>query len=210
MEKILFRMSWGLMTLLALFLFGFTFIYFSFRDDVNFLLEKQDVVHNPIWRTAFYVHISSGMTCLALGPFQFIRALRRRYLKTHRAMGKVYAGAILFLAAPTGLFMAMYAEGGLLSSIGFACMSLAWLFATWRAVDLARKHDIAGHKKWMVRSYALTFAAVTLRLYVPLMSEIFQTDHQFVIVSSAWVSWMLNLTVAELLLLVFPQKFAPL
>jgi uncharacterized membrane protein len=208
MQKLALRLSWGIMTILALFLFGITFHYFSFRSDVNFLLEKQDVVHHPIWRTAFYLHIAGGMLSLAIGPFQFLRGFRNRFLKAHRALGKTYAAAILFVGAPTGLYMAFYAEGGLPSSIGFSCMSLAWLFVTWRAVDSARKRDIAAHRLWMVRSYALTFAAVTLRIYVPLMSELALLSAQAVIISSAWVSWLFNLAVAEALLRLLPRKIA--
>lgn len=200
LERIPFRIAWLGITLSSVFLFVLTATYFSFCSQCNFLLEKQDVVFNPFWRTAFYIHISGGMLALLLGPFQFVPAFRNRFLKAHRTVGKLYLGAILFFGAPAGLFMAFYAEGGWIGQLGFCVMAVLWLLSTWMALEAIRKRKIPEHRNWMTRSFALTFAAVTLRLYVPLASDFLHWNQDFVETSSAWVSWVPNLIVAEFLL----------
>jgi uncharacterized membrane protein len=188
------------MTGFSFLLFGITFMYWNFKPDVNFLLTKQDLVDHPIWRPAFYIHIFGGMLAIVLGPLNFIKYIRRKNLNLHRVLGKTYAGAILFIAAPTGLYMAFYANGGILSSIGFILMSILWFYTTFMAVNTIRKKQVNEHVKWMVRSYAMTFAAVTLRLWVPFLSLVAEMDHLKVIIITAWISWLFNLMAAEFIL----------
>ena len=204
MQRTLYRLGWGMMTAFAAYLFGITALYFSFRSDINFLLEKQELVFNVFWRTAFYIHITGGMLAILIGPFQFLKPIRRKRMGLHKRLGKIYIGAILFLAGPSGLYMAFHAEGGLVGCLGFTVMSLLWLWTTYRAYETIRQRDYNGHVRWITRSYALSFAAVTLRLYVPLASWVLDLPEDFVVTSSAWISWIPNLIVAELIL-----KFAP-
>jgi uncharacterized membrane protein len=199
-QKVALRSGWAILTLGSIFLFAITTLYFSFCSDCNFLLKKQDVVFNPFWRTAFYIHITGGMLAIITGPWQFLRIIRRRYRRVHRTLGKIYLGSILFLAGPSGQFMAFYAEGGIFSTFGFLIMSFLWLWTTWMAYTTIRKRDIAAHRDWMIRSFALTLAAVTLRTWVPLASYYLNMDQDFVVESSAWVSWIPNLIVAEVLI----------
>ena len=60
-----------------------------------------------------------------------------------------------------------YAFGGPLAKLGFAGLAIAWLFTGARAFVAARTRDFVSHRRWMIRNFALTFAAVTLRLYLP-------------------------------------------
>ena len=199
MQKILLRIGWILITLLAVFLFGLTTIYFTFQPDVNFLLAKPDeLVADWIWRAAFYVHISSAMVILVISPFQFLEKFRSKHLRFHRSLGKVYVFGILALAAPSGMYMAFFANGGVPSEIGFALMSSAWFTVTLKAYQTIRKGKIELHQKWMIRSFAVTFAAVTLRIWVPLLSWTTSLEHTLIEQLSAWISWLPNLAVAEL------------
>ncbi|UKN03875.1 DUF2306 domain-containing protein [Paracrocinitomix mangrovi] len=197
------------MTLLAVFLFTITAKYLTFQPDLNFLLVKQDLIFDTVWRPTFYLHVTSGMIVILIGPFQFLKAFRNKQMKLHRLIGKIYAYGILIIAAPTGLIMAYYAEGGILSTYAFIIMSVLWFFTTLMAVITVKKKDLIGHQKWMYRSYALSFAAVTLRLLVPLMSEPFVgyylgSSHEeqtyIITVATAWLSWIINLIVAEILI----------
>lgn len=206
LTKIPFRLAWLGIVGCSLFLFYTTALYFSFCTECNFLLAKRELIGNGFWMTAFYIHITGGMLALVTGPLQFVPAFRNRYLKVHRTLGKVYLGAILFVAGPSGLFMAFYAEGGIWGSIGFTLMALLWMLTTWMAYETIRKRDVQGHRAWMTRSYALTLAAITLRIWVPVASRGLDIDMGFVETSSAWVSWIPNLVVAEMLLRFFPKK----
>ncbi len=190
-------LGWTVMFFFALVLFYTTAEYLSLRTDINFLLVKEEEISNALWMTSFYIHIISAMVVLVVGPLQFIKKIRVKSLPLHRRLGKMYVYGILLLAAPSGLIMAFYAEGGIWSTVGFLLMSLLWFGTTIMAVRMAMQRKIAEHQKWMYRSYALTFAAVTLRVLVALFSE-FTYDDQFIIVSTAWLSWLLNLAVVEL------------
>jgi uncharacterized membrane protein len=200
-----FRSGWAILSLGCIYLFALTTTYFSFCSECKFLLKKQDVVFNPFWRTAFYIHITGGMLALATGPFQFIGRLRKRIPALHRVLGKIYLAAILILAGPSGQFMAFYAEGTWFASVGFLVMAILWLYTTWRAYTSVRVRDFAAHRNWMTRSFALTLAAVTLRTWVPIASYYLHIDDFWVIESSAWVSWIPNLLVAELLIRFSPK-----
>lgn len=197
MQVYLKNISWLVITFFAMVLFYVTSQYLSFRPDINFLLVKQDLIFDAVWRPTFYIHVISGMLVILIGPFQFLPNLRKRYLKVHKKLGKIYAYGILGFAAPTGLIMAFYAEGGMWSTLAFLVMSFLWFYTTIMAIITVKKKKIIEHKKWMYRSYALSFAAVTLRLLVPIMSLSNNLSEEFIIVSTAWLSWMFNLIIIE-------------
>lgn len=198
--RFLNKVPFAVMTLLAFVLFGTTMIYWNFSPDVNFLLTKQDLVYNPVWRTAFYIHIFGGMLSIATGPLQFIKKLRERSLNAHRIIGKIYVSSILLIAAPTGFYMAFYANGGVAASLGFVFMSVLWFYTTFMGLHTVRTGQINQHKAWMIRSYAVTFSAVTLRLWVPVLSLGFRFDHLQIIIITAWISWLFNLIAAEFII----------
>ncbi len=58
-----------------------------------------------------------------------------------------------------------------------------------------RSRDVQSHREWMTRSYALIFAAVTLRLYMPLLDAVLGEYSGYALV--AWLCWVPNLLVAE-------------
>lgn len=188
---------WAVLAFFSLYLGITTFAYLSFRTDIGFLLAKQDFINNKAWMTAFYIHISSSILVVLTGPFQFVKALRNKYLRLHRVLGKIYVGSILFLAAPSGFYMGLFANGGIGAQIGFVLLSFLWFGFTFLAYKSVKEKKISQHKKWMIRSYALSFSAVTLRLYVPLLSLGFGLEHDFVVVITSWINWIPNLLVAE-------------
>ncbi len=189
--------AWVAMTFFALLLFAITIPYFSFRPDINFLMAKGDLPMDLIWRSFFYIHISGGMLALIIGPFQLLSVTRKKFRRLHQMLGKIYVVAILLIAAPGGFYMAFLANGGPLAALGFATLAIFWFHTTLMAYRSARARDFTAHREWMYRSYALTFAAVTLRLWVPFASLVLGMEHSLVIVLSAWVSWMINWGVME-------------
>jgi len=206
MKETVKHILWFCMAALAAFLFAITIEYLSFKSDVNFLLEKQDVVFNPIWRPTFYFHVVSGMLVILIGPFQFLKKLRQKQLSLHRFSGKIYVYGVLCIAAPTGLIMAFYAEGGIWSTLAFTVMSLLWFITTLMAIIKIKQRNMEGHRIWMMRSYALSFAAVTLRVLVPLFSIYIVDNQNLIIVSTAWLSWLLNLLIAEGMIFALQKK----
>lgn len=190
----------GVLTFFCLVLAYITAKYLSFEPNINFLLVKGDLIADQVWRPTFYTHVISGFLIIVVGPFQFIPWIRKKSIKLHKILGRIYAYGILGFAAPTGIIMAFYAEGGTSSTIAFLIMGGLWFFTTIKAIQSAISKDITTHQKWMYRSFALSTAAVTLRLLVPILSIPHWFDEQFVIVSTAWLSWIINLGIAELII----------
>jgi hypothetical protein len=143
----------------------------------------------------FGAHFVLGPIALLLGPFQFLDRLRRRRPALHRRTGWVYAVACLG-GGLAGLVLSTSSWGGLATHSGFMALAVLWIVTTIQAVRHARARRFALHRVWMLRSFALTFAAVTLRIqlgiFLPLgfsMAETYQTV--------AWASWVPNLLLVE-------------
>ena len=149
-------------------------------------------------RTAIYAHIFASALALALGPFQFLEKLRTRRPALHRWSGRLYLGVGVLVGGFAGLFMAAHAFGGLAARLGFACLALGWLYTGLRAYLAIRARNIVYHRRWMVRNFALTFAAVTLRLWL-LASMASGIAFELAYPVIAWLCWVPNLLVAELL-----------
>ena len=147
---------------------------------------------------ALTVHAGFALTALLIGPFQFAPSLRRRWPAWHRRSGTVYVLCCL-IAGVAGLVLAFGSTAGPIATAGFALLAVAWLTCTGQAWRMARARRFADHERWMVRSFALTFAAVTLRLYVP-VSQVLGFDFMIAYRAIAWLCWVPNLIVAELLI----------
>lgn len=175
-----------------------TFPFLNFDYEQGFLLTKLGIIHKDLWRWSFYLHITSSLFVITVGFLQFIPALLKRYPKLHRTCGKVYVILVLFLSAPSGLVMGFYANGGMWAKISFVTISILWwVFTLWSYLAV-RNGKIQQHIAWMVRSYALTLSALTLRTYVlllPLLHLDLSAKNQYVLV--AWLSWIPNLLLAE-------------
>jgi uncharacterized membrane protein len=141
------------------------------------------------------VHAAAASTALLAGPFQFLPGLRARRPGLHRRTGRAYVMACL-IGGLSGAVLAAGARTGLPSTIGFGLLAAAWLGATWRAYDAARNRRIAEHRRWMIRSFALTFAAVTLRLYLPL-AFVSPWGYAATYRVISFACWIPNLLVAE-------------
>jgi len=132
---------------------------------------------------------------MALGPWQFNARLRQRFLNIHRWMGRSYVVAVLF-GGLGGLALATRSLYGLVTHLGFALLAVLWLFATLQAYLRIRARDQVRHRQWMIRSYALTLAAVTLRIYLP-ASQIAGIPFPDAYQTISWLCWVPNLVVAE-------------
>jgi uncharacterized membrane protein len=149
-------------------------------------------------RLAIYIHVFAAVFAMALGPFQFSTRLRAARLGLHRWMGRLYLGIGVLAGGISGLYIAFFAHGGAVAKAGFACLALGWLYTGLRAYLAIRARDIVAHRRWMVRNFALTFAAVTLRLYLPL-PFIAGVEFESAYRAIAWLCWVPNLILAELL-----------
>lgn len=185
--------------------------YGSFRTDVGFLLFKQDYLDIKIWKIAFYTHVFSSVFCLCAGFTQFSHHVLKHHKKLHRFMGKMYAYNIMLINFPAGMIMAFYANGHLPSKIAFILLDSLWLLFTYKAVVAIKAKDIKAHKRFMIRSYALTCSAITLRMWKLILSNSFHIDPQVLYMIDAWMGFVPNLLFAEWLIYkmnLYPKKFS--
>lgn len=145
---------------------------------------------------ALTMHAGFAGTALILGPFQFLAGLRRKRPGLHRAMGKAYVICCL-AAGAAGLVLAFGARTGPISTAGFGLLAAAWIFTTGRAWRLATQLRFAEHERWMIRSFALTLAAVTLRLYLP-FAFLSPLGYDATYRAISFLCWVPNLAAAEI------------
>ncbi|MCW1963683.1 DUF2306 domain-containing protein [Chryseobacterium viscerum] len=177
-----------------------TLEYIPLNPEVSFLMIKQtEVVERSEYLIFFYTHVYTSIFVLLSG---FLAILRRNFgLKNfHRNMGKVYIFLILISAAPSGIYMGIFANGGLLSKISFVILGFLWWFSTFKAYQLARQKKFKEHKQWMWRSFAFTLSAITLRMWKVIIVYLFHPNPMDVYQIIAWLGWIPNILIIEYLI----------
>lgn len=193
------RVGWFLFVFFALGvgLYPFSYLLTDNIEKFGLLSQKAELIKSdPTWRFIFNLHISLGGLALFVGWPQFIKRLRNRYLRFHRNLGKLYVISVL-LSGMAGIYIAYFAEGGWVAKAGFLGLGIGWLYTTICAYTTVKNGMLSEHKKWMIRSYALTFAAVTLRIWLPLFQYGFGMDFISAYVIIAWLCWVPNVIWAE-------------
>lgn len=193
--------AWIVFAFLALSVGGYPIVYYIFDMHGKGLWASKtaELLASTAWHTAFYIHITFGGIALLTGWTQFSQKIRDRYLNIHRTLGKIYVGAVV-LSSTAGFYIAMFASGGITCVLGFGSLALAWLFTVLMAYNRILKRDIKQHENWMIRNYALTFAAVTLRIYLPLATQLMHWDSTVSYRVISWLCWVPNLIVAEMII----------
>lgn len=188
------RAAWGAMTVLAVMIATYAgAVAFVPGFGPEFVQAFRKAMP-----AALYAHLSGGTLALAVGPWQFNRRLRTRAVNLHRWMGRTYVVAVM-VGGLGALSLAPYSQHGLASHLGFGALAAAWLLTTAMAYREIRRRNVARHRVWMIRSLALTLAAVTLRIYLPL-SQVAGIPFPLAYQVVAWLCWVPNLLAAEVLL----------
>lgn len=146
--------------------------------------------------TGIYTHAFASIVALVLGPFQFSARLRQKHIDIHRWLGRTYLAVGVLVGGLSGLYMSQYAFGGPVARLGFAGLAVCWLYTGFRAYLAVRSGAIGEHRKWMVRNFSLTFAAVMLRLYLP-ASMVAGVEFAVAYPIIAWLCWVPNVVFAE-------------
>jgi uncharacterized membrane protein len=160
---------------------------------VKVKLSKPDFHYSP-WIYVLYTHIVTGCVALATGLFQLIRKPKAERNQLHRWLGKIYVTCIL-LSGIVNIYLSIFASGGWVTQTSFFLLDGLWVYATLTAVSRIQKKQVEAHQQWMLRSYALTFSGVTLRIWLPLLMIPFEFETAYPMV--AWLAWGPNLLIAE-------------
>jgi uncharacterized membrane protein len=155
------------------------------------------VAANAFANPFLVIHVVAGVIALLVGPLQFVRRLRTRRPAFHRATGYVYITACA-IGAPAGFVIALGTTSGPLAASGFALAALLWAAFTWRGLRAAIDRRFADHRQWMLRSWAMTAAAITLRLMLPFSGLVLGLGFYTAYPVIAWLSWLTNLALVEI------------
>ena len=178
----------------------------SFRREDPFPAQRASEVHRFDSRFAAHpvmtlLHVLAGGVFLILALFQFSPRIRRRHVRFHRWSGR-FLVLIAFLAVVSGAFFGIRipfsgrAEAGII-----AFVAASFLFSMSLAVVAIKRHEVARHREWMIRSFAMAIGVSTVRV-VGLALDLTLTPAGVspaeVFVHSLWIGWVLTLGAAEL------------
>lgn len=185
--------------------------YMTFNPEYFNLATKRFALEPPFRQVALYLHAISGGVALSIGPFQFFERFRHRRPVFHRLCGLVYMACIV-LGSVSAFIMAPGMVSGVSGESSLILLGILWLWTGWQGVANAIRGRVDQHRKWMIRNFSLTFAAVTLRLWLLLMLLLLWPSlgrhyggdfgRMFIDAYSMimWLSWVPNIVLAEWIL----------
>lgn len=183
-------LAWGFLTLSALAV-GIASLRYAL-PGMPFPMDLPSLQSAP---QAFVVHAVSASLALMLGPLQLVAAWRTRFPALHRWLGRGYVAAVA-VGWLSSLPLALNAMTGAVAALGFLALGAVWVAATGMGLLRALQRRFAEHRRWMLRSYALTAAGITLRIYLG-GSMALGIDEQIAYPFIAWLCWVPNLLGAE-------------
>lgn len=113
----------------------------------------------------FIAHAAFAAVALFTGSLQFLDGLRSKYPKVHPWTGRVYVVACM-VGGLTALVIAPDVKSGEVATVGFSLLAVLWIGTTLAGWRFATTGKFASHKRWMMRSYGLTAAGISLRLQI--------------------------------------------
>ena len=193
------KISWIAIGILSTLVGIYPIIYFLVDRNFGLLSSKSAaLLSDNLWNISFYGHITLGGLALLIGWLQFSGNLRLNNMTLHRTIGKTYMVSVL-ISGTCGIYIALYATGGIVSILGFFSLGIIWLSTTILGFISIKKGNVELHEKFMIMSYAACFSAVTLRVWLPILINImgeFVPAYRIV----AWLCWVPNITVAFMII----------
>lgn len=188
------RVFWTVIILLS--------IYYFYRA-INYRFVREGI-GDTLWDKQFWFvsHLLTAIAPLALGPFQFWTWFRRRYVRWHRLLGKLYILGCLF-GGLTALYLG-YTQPYEGSIVPVMILALLWLFMTISAWLSIKNGNIEAHRLFMIRSYTLTLVFVFLRVLGDLIENYgllsFIESADIRDTTQEWLSWVIPLLTVEIII----------
>lgn len=178
-------------------------LYFIYTNALRYF-NPSFAVYTPEFKpyAPFIVaHVAGGMIALLIGPFQFFPAIRKKYARLHRTIGRVYLISVL-ISVVSATYLAVFdnllRKKEFMFATGTLGMALAWFITGSMAFWAIKRRNFSQHQEWMVRSYVLTANFIIFRLIfyglLGLDNFPFKED---IGGFTAWAGWSLPLLIAE-------------
>lgn len=177
-----------------------TLQYIPINYEVAFLNLKHEEIKLSHYKVAFLSHVYSSILIILLGITQFSKTIRKQYKTIHKLSGKAYIILILLIACPSDFIMSYHANGGFIGEISFSILSFFWFLFTLKAYTFIKKREYQKHSDFMIRSYALTLSAISLRLFKYGIVTIFELPPMDTYKIVAVLGWTINLGIAEIII----------
>ena len=203
---------WALMAFLAVVVTIIALApYITFNSENFNNATKRYATESTLRYVGLFVHAFAGGIALLIGPFQFLDGFRKRRPVVHRWMGRLYLVSIL-IGGLSAFIIAPGMISGLVGEVGLMSLAILWFWTGWNAYSSIRKGDVKSHREWMIRSFALTFAAATLRLWLgtliatqlPFLQTKYAGDFDALFVEVyrvvMWLCWVPNIIIAEMII----------
>lgn len=145
------------------------------------------------------VHIVSAAVYALLGALQFATGFRRRRPGWHRAAGRILVTAGLGVALSAlwlTLFYPPQPDSGPLLFVLRVVFGSAMVASLGLGVAAIRRGDVATHRAWMTRAYAIALAAGTQVFTEGLGGAVFGGGPLALDISRG-LAWVVNLGIAE-------------
>ena len=184
----------------GLFLVALIALVFVIREALPYF-TLTEVQLGRYWphRSWLLLHIVGGIVALLCGPVQLWLGFTDRSVRAHRRLGIIYIVSVAG-SSLAGYYLAFHTTFGLTFGAGLAGLATAWIVTTGLAFAAIRRHLYEQHKEWMIRSYVVTTAFVTFRLWFSVLGLIGLGTRAERGAIMAWSCWAVPLLVTEAIL----------
>ena len=180
-------------------------LLYAFHQSDPYVLQRAEELHRFDSRFAAHplvalLHVVPGGIFLTFALFQFSTSVRSRYPQFHRWSGRVLV-LVAFVAGLSAFYFGLLMPyGGPSEAIATALFGGLFLAAISRAFIAIRRHQVARHREWMIRAFAIAIGISTVRVVgavfdVTLTPAGIRPPEIFVL--SIWVGWAITLGAAE-------------
>lgn len=180
---------------------GLVTCYYLITRAFPMLIPTEDVYGSYYFTRVFWVfpHIVLGIVATVIGPFQFIPAIRNKYLKVHRQLGRVYIIATV-LSGISGMYMAATSDVNLPYTVGLFMLGVAWSTSSIMAFVSIKNRKVDLHKEWMIRSYVITLAFVSFRFVKDILQALEVGTNMEISALMSWTCWAIPLFITEVII----------
>lgn len=180
-------------------------LYFTHGGEYGILPEKIIARKDAVWNTAFYIHLPAGIICLLSPILLFTRRWLKKSYNLHTVIGTLYVWITLVVVCPTGMYLALYAKGGLITQAGFLLQGILLGWFTWRGYSAILRKNKHEHFHFMIRSYGVAAVVLSFRIF-HILFFLWKVPYQDNYAISQWLGLTGNMLIAELIILLITLR----
>jgi uncharacterized membrane protein len=144
-----------------------------------------------------FVHIIPGALFVILAPLQFIPKIRSHYLWFHRWSGRILVVLGLIIGISALIMSFTVAIGGANETAATTVFAVLFLISLIKGFYHIRRHEVALHREWMIRMFAIGLAIASVRPIVGMFFAFSKlSPHEFFGIAF-WLGFTIQLWVAE-------------